>query len=269
MAIEWPLVVFTALTGCGGWIVASIALDLLFGAKRASRTSFVAGVTAFAFLVAGGLASVLHLQHPDRILNALSHPTSGIFIEAVLVGLCALATFVFLVALKRTENRVVHAALAVIAGVLGILLAFMAGHSYLMASIPAWNTYLLPIGYLLSSAPAGIAAYLFLACRFEKEAAKAPLLARFLLAAGVASGLAVLAYGFIAANHGATVALWICTAVIGGLVPAACAFAAIRKPQQLATLAAVAFACALVATILFRCAMWLSGVATLDLFGNI
>jgi len=88
MEIQWSLVLFTALTGMGGCMFACVAVDEFLG--RAKAAAFPAAVAALVIAVVGGLASVTHLSHPSRIMGALSHPTSGIFTEALLVG-CLLA----------------------------------------------------------------------------------------------------------------------------------------------------------------------------------
>lgn len=368
MAIEWPLVVFTTLTGCGGWVAACIAVSMLAGGARVetagsggnplggarvdwARGNFAASVAAIVLLGVGGCASVLHLQHPDKILNALAHPTSGIFVEAVLVGLCALAVLVFAVMLKRESPLAVQRAVAAVAGVLGVALAFMAGHSYMMASIPAWNTYLLPLAYLLTAAPAGIAVYLAVintsyvsaddaapvdlapgtapSTRPSSEglseetsatedvssaphasseglsketsatedassiprassgrlaeavsatedatgdagetALGSPLFQKLLFAAGVASALGVLAYSVSTGQSGVVAVMWVCALVVGGVVPAVCAYTACRKSAQGKGLVLCALVCALAGSVLFRCLMWVAGVATVNFFGG-
>ena len=158
MEIQWSLVLFTALTGLAGWLFVCVAVDEFLG--RAKKASFPAAVVSIVVAIVGGLASVTHLSHPDRIMGALSHPTSGIFVEAVLIGCLIVCVAVYLVLLKREAGVGARKAVAVVGAVFGVLLSFMAGESYLMSARPNWNTQLLPLGYLLTVAPAGIAAYL-------------------------------------------------------------------------------------------------------------
>ena len=73
MTIQWSLVLFTALTGIGGWTFVCVTADEFLG--RAKAAAFPAAVVAFALSAVGGLASVTHLSHPDRIMGALGHPT--------------------------------------------------------------------------------------------------------------------------------------------------------------------------------------------------
>ena len=88
MDIQWSLVLFTALTGMGGWLFFFICLNVFV--RKTDKGAFAGTATALALTVVGGLASVTHLSHPDRMLGALQHPTSGIFTEALLVGLLAI-----------------------------------------------------------------------------------------------------------------------------------------------------------------------------------
>ena len=99
MDIQWSLVLFTALTGMGGWLFFFICLNVFV--RKTDKGAFAGTATALALTVVGGLASVTHLSHPDRMLGALQHPTSGIFTEALLVGLLAIVMIAFLVMLRR------------------------------------------------------------------------------------------------------------------------------------------------------------------------
>ena len=265
MAIEWPLVLFTALTGCGGWLAVCVAIDLF--ARKAQKADAVATVVAVILLAVGGCASVLHLQHPDRILGALSHPTSGIFIEAVLVGLCALALAVLFVMMKRGTADGACRAVAVIAAALGVALSFMAGHSYMMASIPAWNTLLLPLGYMLTAAPSGVAVYGLIAA-LKGNGEVPPLYGKVLAACGIAAALGAAAYA--AASHAASSALCLLAASVlsGGLAPTICGLLSVRSSKAAKAVLSIAAVCAIAGAIAFRCAMWLSGEASSNFFAN-
>ena len=64
----------------------------------------MASVLALVLAVVGGIASVTHLSHPDRIMAVLSHPTAGIFLEALLIGLFIAAVAVYVILLKRDAS---------------------------------------------------------------------------------------------------------------------------------------------------------------------
>ena len=191
MEIQWSLVLFTALTGMGGCMFACVAADEFLG--RAKAAAFPAAVAALVIAVVGGLASVTHLSHPDRIMGALSHPTSGIFTEALLVGCLCVCVVVYLVLVKREAAAGARKAVAVIGAVFGVLLSFMAGESYLMEARPNWCSQLLPLGYLLTAVSEGIAAYLVVVAAKAKGADVAPY-GRALLVGGVLAAVGAAAY---------------------------------------------------------------------------
>ena len=265
MEIEWALVVFTALTGCGGLMAACIAIDLFLGKTKNSNK--LACIVDIIILGVGGCTSVLHLQHPTRILNALSQPTSGIFVEAVLVGLCALSIFILFIMMVRNASATAQKIVGVIGAALGLLLAFMAGHSYMMGSIPAWCTYLLPTGYLLTSVPAGVAAYIVVLALKHEDTDTLAFYGKVLLCGGILALVGAAAYG-ISASAAQVAPWWIASALIGGVVSGACGFAIMKKPENALTYGVIALACALIGSLIYRIYMWLSGVAAVNFFGN-
>lgn len=80
MEIQWSLVLFTVVAGAGAWQFAAAMIEAL--AKKDELPCRAESIVAFVLLVVGGCLSVTHLKHVDRILEALNHPASGIFVEA-------------------------------------------------------------------------------------------------------------------------------------------------------------------------------------------
>ena len=66
MAIQWPLLIFSLLAGCGGVTLASAGVAELLGVAK--KTRFIAVVVALVLLIVGGCASVLHLAQPANIM---------------------------------------------------------------------------------------------------------------------------------------------------------------------------------------------------------
>ena len=153
MDIQWSLVLFTAIASCGTWVSVGVAVDELRGLTQ--RTNLVASVLALVLAVVGGIASVTHLSHPDRIMAVLSHPTPGIFLEALLIGLFIAAVAVYVILLKRDASAGARKAVAVLAAVIGIVFSFASGYSYMMEARTTWNTITLPLGYLGFGAASG------------------------------------------------------------------------------------------------------------------
>lgn len=159
MTIQWSLVLFTVLSGCGAGLFACTALDEFRGGA-ASKVRLPACAVAVALLVVGGIASATHLSHVDRMMAVLAHPTAGIFLEALLLGLLAVCIAVYALLVKREASSGARKALAATGIVLAVAFAFACGVSYMMTSRPVWNTVALPSAYLGTALATGAALYL-------------------------------------------------------------------------------------------------------------
>lgn len=150
MSIEWPLVFFTLFVGLGcGTFVASIVMTEWYGKEEQIKVKGV--LIALIALIIGGVSSVLHLGHPERIFGALGHPTSGIFMESTMIGLLGLDIIIYLLALQRNATARTRKIIGTIGIVLALVLAFAVGDSYVMSARPAWDTIILPAFYLVSA----------------------------------------------------------------------------------------------------------------------
>jgi len=170
MEIQWPLVFFTLLTGLGaGGFAAVAACELLGKAERARVPGAIMAVVAMA---AGGVASVLHLGHPERFFNALGHLSSGITTEMVLIGLTGLTILAYLAVVRLGYSALARRVVAGIGLVLAIALVFAMGASYVLPARPAWNTWLLPLLFASSAAVLGLfAMYIWTLAAMEDKAA--------------------------------------------------------------------------------------------------
>ena len=113
MEIQWSLVLFTALSGAGAWLVACAGIDAFKGLAR--KTVVPAIVVGIALIVIGGLASATHLSHVDRIMAVLAHPAPGIFLEALLLGIDVVVAVVFLLLYRRGASAGACKALGAVA----------------------------------------------------------------------------------------------------------------------------------------------------------
>ena len=260
MDIQWSLVLFTAIASCGTWVSVGVAVDELRGLTQ--RTNLTASALALVLAVVGGIASVTHLSHPDRIMAVLSHPTPGIFLEALLIGLFIAAVAVYVILLKRDASAGARKAVAVLAAVIGIVFSFASGYSYMMEARATWNTIALPLGYM------GLSLYLLLAA-CKKESVEAVKLAGWeTVIGGVLALVSGLAFGFAsgAATGDAAAIFWVAL-VCGGLAPLVCGWLARSKPASAVTMATVAFAGGIIGSIAFRAVMWMVGTAVANYFG--
>lgn len=266
MDIQWSLVLFTAIASCGAWVSVGVAVDEVRGGTK--NTNFPASIVALVLAVVGGIASVTHLSHPDRIMAVLGHPTPGIFLEALLIGLFILCVAVYLVLLKRQAGAGARKAVAVLAAVIGVVFSFASGYSYMMEARATWNTIALPLGYMGFGASSGLALYLLLAAVKKESDAAVKLAGAETVVGGVLALVCGLAFGFIsgAATGDAAAVFWVAV-VCGGVVPVVCGWLGRGKPASALTLAGIAFAGGIVGSIAFRAVMWMVGTALANYFG--
>lgn len=266
MAIQWSLVLFTAIAGAGAWLFACVGVSEFkaFGAKVA----WPASIVALVLLVFGGFASLSHLSHPERVFGALGHPTSGIFTEALLVGLTALCVIVYMVLLKRKTDEKARKVLAVAGIVLAVVFTFACGSSYMMASRATWNNVALPLGYLGAAAASGCSLYLLM-CAIVKDDDAIGFAGLAAAGAGAAATVLSLVYGCVsnAAFGSDAPVFWVAVVVCGGLVPAVCGWLARKGGDKTLAYAAIACAGGLAGSIAFRAVMWMVGTAVMNCFG--
>lgn len=271
MDIQWSLVLFSTLAGAGAWLFFFLGINEVKGGLGNEKTKMVIGVLSLALLVVGGLFSVTHLAHPDRIMAALGHSTSGIFMEALFIGLTCIAIVSYLVMVKRKAPALAVKLAAVIAAAIAVIVTFVLGYSYIIPARPLWNTILLPIAYMGTAASLGAAIYL-LAIRLGRESEEtASFAARLLMVSGIAALVVSFAYGFVSGAIGAdhVLLLWVVAIIGSGLVPAVCGFAAKNKVEQALVWGVVAIIGSLIGCIAFRCIMWLVGSGIKDFFSSL
>ncbi|MDO5042905.1 MAG: dimethyl sulfoxide reductase anchor subunit [Slackia sp.] len=153
MQVNWPLVVSTVCqrSALGLFICAFVANAVLGAALPLSWIALV----ALVLIAVGGLASVFHLQRPQRFFNAFSNPKSHLTQEAVVtlpLGVLLLASCLNGIVYDLGEADVVVYAFTALAAMAFLIVTGMA---YQMKSRPAWNTAYIPALFLLTAAEAG------------------------------------------------------------------------------------------------------------------
>ena len=252
MEIQWSLVLFTALSGAGAWLVACAGLDAFRGLAR--KTVVPAVICGIALIIVGGIASATHLSHVDRIMAVLAHPAPGIFLEALL---------------KREASAGALKVLGVVAVAMAAIFSYSCGSSYMMSSQLAWNTVALPLGYLGGAMASGTALW-YVLCAVRREEAQALSFAALeTLVGSVAALVTALIYGAASGVMGgdASVLFWLGVVICGGVAPLACAVTGLKKTEGALPLAVVAAAGALIGSVAYRVLMWTASVALMSLFG--
>lgn len=270
MEIQWSLVLFTAITGMGACLFSFATLQALL--KKGKLPDKKICIASFALLVIGGCISVTHIiYHLDRIVEALGHPTSGIFIEALGTGIMCVLIALYFIMLVRNVSESARKAVAIITAIVGVVFAFECGNSYFMGSRPAWTTYALPLGYCLT-ALAGGAALNLLFKAYEKADGEEIAYAGFLTVVASVLGLvgavafALFSAGYVFGSGMSvacallTVALLVLTLLLGLIARKG------KKPENALSVGACACATAFVGVVAYRVLMWVVGTPVLDFF---
>lgn len=289
MAIQWSLVLFTLFSCLAAGTLGAVAVTAILG--RGEKIQMPGLVTAFVALVVGGIASYLHLQTPSRLFGQFANLSSGItreLIATVVIGIVMIAYFIAL-----RNKKAVSKPLAWIALVVSVVFVWVMSDSYLMASRPVWDTFLLPLYYLVQSAVFGFFVALVIAKVTGEDDTLGALLAKSalistgvlaLVVAGYAAHISAVMGDYVGMNYvvyhvgplagtdastgftrmisGDLAALfWGLVIVVGLAVPAGVLVAkrSAKGTASLATLAGVGLAAALAGGVAFRAILYVIG----------
>ncbi|MDR1185255.1 MAG: hypothetical protein LBK67_10750 [Coriobacteriales bacterium] len=149
MELQWELILFTTFIAWSAGLFGTQALAAAFG--QAKKAQFISWVISALFLVIGGIAVFLHLQHWERIFNGFGHLTSGITQELIAIVALALVAIIYLIFLKRSQDGAsVPKWLAYLLVAVSVILVFVMAHSYMMSARPAWDSFIW-VAYVLGN----------------------------------------------------------------------------------------------------------------------
>ena len=299
MELQWPLILFTFFNcvAAGTFLMQGV-LTLAGKGKSMQMASLV---TSGVALAVGGIAVFFHLENPLRMLNGFGHITSGITIELIVIIIFALAVVLYFLMMRRSEEGVAPKWCAVLAIVMGIVLPFAVGDSYLMAAIPVWDTVMLPLYYVVDAVMLGGLTSLIIAVAVKCEDARA-LATRVSLVGALATLALTLVYAFmiggmtdsytdmefyfdptlpdVAMREAASITgallggslapwFWLGQIIIGCAAPAAlCGLIMLGKvkPAQVGAATGAAAACAVIGSFVWRVLLYLLAVNALIQF---
>lgn len=146
MSQELSLIAFT----CFSCLAAGIFLAVTAAQVKEfpEQPLFWASVASFICLAIGGAAAIANLGHPEMVLGALGHPTSGIFLELVSSGFFGILLIIYLVARWRGASDSVLKWTTYLGAFAAFLLLFALGRNFIMEWRPAWNTYTLALPFI-------------------------------------------------------------------------------------------------------------------------
>ena len=269
--IQWPLVLFSMLAGCGGCCFAFAGVAGALG-ESTTVTLWATGIS-LVLVVVGAVCSMMHLATPRHAFAAVTHllSFSGISVELIMLGVVSALMAAYGAACLWFDNELVRLVLGIAGAVAGVVLAFVTGHGYLISSKPTWNTKKLPLAYTGTALVAG--GFLYAAVSVATGGVWAmELPVKLLLAAcAVFSAVTVAAYlghlGMQTAKKNPTL-FWVGIVVCGLVVPLACAAILLAPLPSMAfvAVAAVGFAAAMAGGLSLRMLMWIVGAGFLFFF---
>ena len=194
MGIQWPLVLFTLLTGLGVSAFSCVAVTELLGVAGSIRLQ--GAITALVAIAVGGGFSLLHLSHPLRAYHIVRHLGTGVGKEMALIGLTGGFVFLYVIMLGKGFPGPATKVVAFLGLISGVLLAFEMGAIYILPARPVWNTWFWPFIYAASAAVNGLFVMAIWAAVFEGRVGPAVLtgITRATLISLVVFGGSILAY---------------------------------------------------------------------------
>lgn len=152
MQIHWPLVVSTACQRVGlGLFVCAFLVSLVWNGLPMGAVA----ATTLALLAVGGVASIFHLQRPQRFFNAFSNMKSHLTQEALITPFLGVALIVCALDGVVYDLGAASMAANAVAALLAVAFLVCTGLAYQMGSRPAWNTPFVLALFLLTAAEAG------------------------------------------------------------------------------------------------------------------
>ena len=153
--IQWPLVLFSMLAGCGGCCFAFAGVAGALG-ESTTVTLWATGIS-LVLVVVGAVCSMMHLATPRHAFAAVTHllSFSGISVELIMLGVVSALMAAYGAACLWFDNELARLVLGIAGAVAGVVLAFVTGHGYLISSKPTWNTKKLPLAYTGTALVAG------------------------------------------------------------------------------------------------------------------
>lgn len=302
MELEWPLILFTFFVCLASGILLSQGVMTVLGkGKKMQLASLVSSLVA---LVIGGISVFLHLQHWERIFNGFGHITSGITLEFIGCVIFFIVLVVFFLMMRRSEDGQAPKWCGVLAIIVGVGMPAVTGDSYLMESLPTWDTFLLPVYYVVNAIFFGMLANVIIA-NVTKDEEVIPTSSMVAVVAGIVSLVLVIAYAAYIGAQGASYSdityyfdptlpdshmvdiendfigtlfagsnaalFWVGAIIVGIVVPVVLAFmakqaAAKGNNQQVLPMAVIAIVCALAGGIFWRMLLYMSAVHVFALY---
>ncbi len=298
MELQWPLILFTFFLCVAGGTLALQGLLTVLG--RGKQMQLPSLIVAAAALVVGGISVFLHLEHWERIFNGFGHITSGITLEFIGCIVFAVVLVLYFFLMRRSEEGVAPKWVGVVAIIVGLALCAVTGDSYLMSALPVWDTFMLPIYYVVNACFLGGLVAMVIAGAVKCDDALG-LTAKVALVAGLVQLVVLVIYAVLINNMGGmftevtyyfdptlpdvgmidtdsvvgsiltgsnALAYWGGVQLVGVVVPVVLAFLAMRgaAASKFVSFGALGLACAVVGSFIWRALLYMVAVHALPFF---
>lgn len=151
---EWPLMLFTVVgqSVIGGYLVMAMALMAGNLAADQKRRAQLAMFFLWALMGLGFIASMLHLGSPLRAINALNRLGASPLSNEIAAGslFLVLGGLYWLLALARRLPAGLDKVLLVLTALAGLVFLYAMGRVYMTDTVPTWNTFYTPLGFVLT-----------------------------------------------------------------------------------------------------------------------
>ena len=283
MELQWPLILFTTFIAWSAGLFATQGVCALRG--EGAKAQMKALIASVVLLAVGGIAVFFHLQHWERIFNGFGHLSSGITQELIAVVVMFVVMVVMFAYLRRTAaDPHIPAWVAVLAILTALILVIACGHSYMMASRPAWNSLFEMLSLVGAACILGPATFALIAqkeagtvtdlCMIVGSVANAVLSIAYLVSMSMAEYTRFDATYFDPTSPTAKMVdvaslnafagdalLPSVAAIVGAVIALAAALLAKKQPEKRVLWAAVALVAALVAAVCLRVVFYVLGVS--------
>ena len=145
MITEFPLLVFTVLTGIAAGAYVGAAL---FPKKGEDARAWVFPLVALILVAVGGLSATAHLGRPAMMMNVLNNPAASLTMEGLSAGALAVVAIVDLVLAKRAGSA--NRAVRIVGAIVGIVCMCIVTSAYLTSygnaawvAAPTWPLFVL------------------------------------------------------------------------------------------------------------------------------
>lgn len=160
MEIQIPLVIFTSFLAWAAGIFGTQCILAL--QKRGGAVQLPALICSAVVLVVGGIAVVFHLTHPFNLFNGFGHITSGITQELIAIVLLAVVMVLFFLCCAAPRMTRCPSGWPWWASWWCSCSSWPWATSYMMPSLPAWDTVLQLLSLLGAACVMGPATVAFI-----------------------------------------------------------------------------------------------------------